>query len=181
MLALATPNVDLSTYGSEALLALLALGGLVFFLGSFMLGQTPVSYDGSPPRKRIWQGFVNKVQHVVRLRPAGRAEAGAGREDRRSSVRRGGEPLKVFVAPGTDGAEAGEGLVVDRSRGGLCLVVNEPVEQGSLLRVRAAHVPDDDTQWVPVYVRRCQAQGDSWKLGCQFAENLPWSTILLFG
>jgi PilZ domain len=173
MLALATLNVDLSTYGSVALLALLALGGLVFFLGSLVLGRTPVSYDGSLPRKRMWQRFVNKVRHVVRLRPT-------GRKDRRSSMRREGEPVKVFVAPGTDSAEAGEGLVVDRSQGGLCLMVNEPVEQGSLLRVRAAHVPDD-AQWVPVYVKRCQAQGDSWKLGCQFAENLPWSVNLLFG
>jgi hypothetical protein len=122
---------------------------------------------------RIWQSLVEKMRKVSRWRPA-------GRRDRRSSRRRGGDPVKVFVAPGTDAAAPGEGLVVDRSRGGLCLVVHDPVEQGSLLRVRAAHVPDD-LHWVPVYVKRCQAQGDSWKLGCQFVENLPWSVTLLFG
>jgi hypothetical protein len=88
--------------------------------------------------------------------------------------------MKVFVAPGMDSAEPGEGLVVNRSRGGLCLVVHGPVEKGSLLRVRAAHVPDD-MPWVPVHVRRCQAKGDSWRLGCQFVEKLPWSVVLLFG
>jgi hypothetical protein len=173
MLALATPNVDLSTYGSEVLLTLLGLGGIAFLLGSFVLGQTPVSYGASQPRKRIWRGLVEKVQEVIRSRPA-------GLQDRRSSPRREGEPLKVFVAPGLDSAEPGEGLVVNRSRGGLCLVVHKPMETGSLLRVRAAHVPDD-MPWVPVYVRRCQVRGSSWKLGCQFVEKLPWSVVLLFG
>jgi PilZ domain len=172
MLALATPIMSLNPYGPAVLLTLLALGGISFLLGAFVLGRTLV-YGASLSRKRIWRGFVDKVREVIRWRPA-------GRKDRRSSMRREGQPVKVFVAPGTDTAAAGEAVVVDRSQGGLCLVVHEPVEQGSLLRVRAAHVPDD-AQWVPVYVKRCQAQGDSWKLGCQFAENLPWSVNLLFG
>jgi hypothetical protein len=173
MLALVTPNVDLGTYGSEALLTLLGLASITFLLGSFLLGQTPVSYGTSEPRKRIWRGFVEKMQEVIRFRPA-------GRQDRRSAMRREGEPLKVFVAPGANATEAGEGLVLNRSRGGLCLVVPEPVEKGRLIRVRAAHVPED-MPWIPIHVRHCQAKGGSWRLGCQFVEKLPWSVVLVFG
>src|SRR5437867_9531818 len=50
-------------------------------------------------------------------------------------------PVKVTDADAT--APPYEGLVLDRSTGGLCLSVPETVEPGTILSVLPAHAPDE--------------------------------------
>jgi hypothetical protein len=85
----------------------------------------------------------------------------------------------VIIIAG-ESAQAEPGLVINRSKGGLCVSVSQPVAVGTTLQLRACQAPDD-TPWIPVLVRHCGANKDRWQLGCQFVEELPWSILLLFG
>jgi hypothetical protein len=100
--------------------------------------------------------------------------------DKRIAVRRGGEPVPVWVAESSDPKRALDGTVVDRSRGGLLLAVDEGAEVGSLRYVRAYHAPEE-LGWVPLEVRHCRKQNERWLLGCKFTQELPWNIILMFG
>jgi hypothetical protein len=100
--------------------------------------------------------------------------------DKRIAVRRGGEPVPVWVAESSDPTRAWDGKVVDRSRGGLLLAVDEGAKVGSLRYVRAYHAPEE-LGWVPLEVRHCRKQNERWLLGCKFTQELPWNIILMFG
>lgn len=73
-----------------------------------------------------------------------------------------------------------EGLVLNRSKGGLQLSVDQAVPVGTVLGVRASAAADN-LPWVQIRVKRCRQHGETWTLGCQFVETLPWSVLLLFG
>jgi hypothetical protein len=100
--------------------------------------------------------------------------------ERRTTPRRKGNPVSVHLI---DGAEAGvpfEGWVVDRSSGGLRLLVDEAVPAGTLLKVRptksATKFP-----WIKVKVKSCYPERKSWNLGCQFLEKMTWEDLQQFG
>jgi PilZ domain-containing protein len=110
--------------------------------------------------------------HDPRTRKSGR--------DKRKWLRRDGSSVPILV---TDVATAGpplEGLVLDRSRGGLLIVLPQAARVGSLLNIRAAHAPDDLAR-IPIQVRHCRPKGDGWLVGCKFLSELPWGVLLLFG
>jgi len=62
----------------------------------------------------------------------------------------------------------------------LCLSLPRKVEVGQLLAVRTGSFPESVSS-VQLRVRHCKQIGNGWRLGCQFVEDLPWSTVLLFG
>jgi hypothetical protein len=100
--------------------------------------------------------------------------------EKRSSLRRTGNPIKVLISNPNAPAEQMEGWVMDRSVGGLCLSVDWEAAEDDILNVRTAnasnHVP-----WVQVQVKRCQKLGEGWELGCEFVRTPSWSVLLLFG
>jgi hypothetical protein len=100
--------------------------------------------------------------------------------ERRTSLRRTGKPVKVYVSDAEGKAKPVEGWVVDRSMGGLCLSVYQPVPVRTTLTVRTVTAPSD-TPWVQVEVKRCQVQEDRWELGCQFLCKPAWAILLQFG
>ncbi|MBX9583232.1 MAG: PilZ domain-containing protein, partial [Gemmataceae bacterium] len=100
--------------------------------------------------------------------------------DRRGSVRRDGPPVRVVVAGGLFRNGAVDGLVVDRSTGGLRLILPAGVAPGTTIRVRAAHAPDT-VGYVPLIVRSCRPDNDQFEVGAEFEKTPPWSVLLLFG
>src|SRR5207245_2244183 len=94
-----------------------------------------------------------------------RVTVGKGRE-RRTSVRRKGNPVGVVVLAG-EAAKAEPGLVLNRSKGGLYVSVAGPVAVGTTIQLRACQAPGD-TPWIHVLVRHCVAKGERWNLGCKF-------------
>jgi hypothetical protein len=72
------------------------------------------------------------------------------------------------------------GWVVDRSLGGFCLSVDQPIEEGRYLRLRAADAPRR-TPWVEVHVKRCLQRDASWEVGCEFVHTPSWEAMLTFG
>ena len=100
--------------------------------------------------------------------------------DRRGSVRREGAPVRVALSSPAFRNGVNDGFVVDRSTGGLRIVMQAGVPPGSTLQVRAANAPDT-IGFVCVIVRSCRKNGDHFEVGCEFEKTPPWNVLLLFG
>jgi hypothetical protein len=100
--------------------------------------------------------------------------------DRRGSIRREGQPVRVVLAASTFRSGAADGYVVDRSTGGLKIAVQVAVAPGSLMQVRAADAPDT-IGFVALIVRSCRKTEHHYELGCEFEKTPPWNVLLLFG
>lgn len=100
--------------------------------------------------------------------------------ERRSSLRRPGNPVRVVVADGLTSRNLVDAWVIDRSRGGLRLAVPDPIPVGTLLQVRTTHDPQC-APWVQLCVKRCWQRNDLWVVGCQFVQMPPVNVLLLFG
>lgn len=100
--------------------------------------------------------------------------------DRRGSVRREGAPVRVLLSSSTLRGGVNDAYVVDRSTGGLRIVMQAAVPPGSTLQVRAANAPDN-IGFVTLIVRSCRKHPDHFELGCEFEKTPPWNVLLLFG
>jgi hypothetical protein len=100
--------------------------------------------------------------------------------EKRKAFRRGGNPTEVLVSDADQETEPVPALVINRSTGGIGLVLAEAVAKGTILSVRTVNAPAG-TPWYQVEVKSCrQAEGD-WELGCQWVRVPPWSVLLQFG
>jgi PilZ domain len=100
--------------------------------------------------------------------------------EKRVALRRTGQPTRVTIYTDAEEDKRYEAWVVDRSVGGLCLVVQHPFPEGTILNVRANHAPPQ-VPYVKVEVKRSQSSGDGYELGCQFLKTPTWNILLLFG
>jgi hypothetical protein len=100
--------------------------------------------------------------------------------EKRSSLRRPGKPIKVFLSDAEAKAKPTPGWVIDRSMGGLGLSVRQAVAEHTILSVRTVDAPSS-TPWVQIEIVRCENQGDSWELGCRFVRTPSFAVLMLFG
>lgn len=100
--------------------------------------------------------------------------------ERRQFPRRWGSPVMVLVADAMAQAQPVEGIVLNRSAGGLCLSLPKEVEVGTTLSVRVAIAPSS-TAWTPVQVKYCLLFAARWKVGCHFKQTVAEDVLLLFG
>jgi hypothetical protein len=100
--------------------------------------------------------------------------------DRRSAPRRKeGNRIEVYLTDETR-AEPLYGWVIDRSLGGLCLNVEKPLNEGTILNVRPRKAPKT-APWIAVEIRSCRPDGSEWEVGCRFLKQPQWNDLLLFG
>jgi hypothetical protein len=99
--------------------------------------------------------------------------------DRRSSPRRKGNRVEVFLTEDLKRAPI-EAWVVDRSLGGLCLIVDKQLAEGSVWQVRPRQAPQT-APWLAIEIRSCRAEGGEWEIGCRFVKPPQWNDLLLFG
>lgn len=104
---------------------------------------------------------------------------GTGRE-RRSDVRRRGNLVGVRVAEAWESEGREEGLIYDRSTGGLGLELEREVPVETVLKIRSTSAPVT-TPWVEVEVRNCRPMGNKYHIGCQFKRTPSWDVMLSFG
>jgi hypothetical protein len=116
----------------------------------------PGEGGGIPPRGADWRG-----------------------PERRKRSRRGGAPTPVVLSSSTPAMNL-RGVVLNRSTGGLAIVVKEKVEPGSILMIRAAEAPRFVPQ-VPVEIKHCELVSGCFVLGCEFQEDVPWNARVWFG
>jgi hypothetical protein len=102
------------------------------------------------------------------------------RSERRLALRRGSEPFPVQLSDASARATPYLAHILDRSRTGLCIAVNQPVPADSILSVRSMMYADTAV-WVQIRVRHCRARENQWLLGCSFVSEQPWSVLLMFG
>jgi hypothetical protein len=124
-------------------------------------------------------------------------------KERRQALRRGGDPVDVFlrnrqvlaVDHGVQDAEGNwvevalpsgqvlaepiRGWVKNRSPGGLAVSVSQSVAEGTVLDVRITLAPDT-VPWVPVEVKGCHAHAGRWLLHCQYIGTPPADVLALF-
>jgi len=101
-------------------------------------------------------------------------------EERRTAPRRKGNPISVQVSNAAASTEPFQGWVVDRSSGGLRLLVDQAVAPGSILSVRPSKTHPSNA-WVQIQVRSCRPERSSFNLGCMFVEKLTWAEMQMFG
>jgi len=99
-------------------------------------------------------------------------------QERRSAPRRRGNTVEVQLVA-ADG-KTWVGWILDRSQGGLGVLVEQPIAEGTALKVRprtaSASIP-----WSEVTVRSCRREGHQYDVGCQFDRLPNWNELLHFG
>jgi hypothetical protein len=111
--------------------------------------------------------------------PVAATSAESATADRRTSLRRRKQQTVLVINP-AQSEDARRGWLLDRSLGGLGLLMDQPADEGTLLRVRATNAPSR-FPWVEVQVRNCRRKENSWELGCQFLRTPSWEVLLTFG
>ncbi len=99
--------------------------------------------------------------------------------ERRQSPRRWGDPIEVFLRNEPTTAEPARGWVKNRSAGGLCIAVSQPVPDGTILEVRFTQAPVT-IPWVRAQVCACRSAAGRWMLHCQYLGTPSPEAVLLF-
>jgi hypothetical protein len=113
---------------------------------------------------------------LLELKKSGHA-GGPGHKERRTTSRRHGNLVSVTIisqasrTASSAGVPAMDGWVMNRSGGGLCLLVDEEVMPGTVLTV-TPHLGPTAYEWIQIEVKSCRPERKSWLLGCQFLQKL---------
>jgi hypothetical protein len=105
----------------------------------------------------------SELEQLQRARPDPWAE-------RRRMVRLvgGQEPIEVRTDPPP--ARPAEAWLLDRSAGGLGLLLDRATEPGAVLGVL---LPGAEGDWFFAQVRHCRPAGNGWVVGCEFLGDRP--------
>jgi hypothetical protein len=140
-----------------------------FLMGRRWIISRPAAVTPPPPSPPPEQGPTTLTTATIKK----------SEPDRRSAPRRKGNRIEVFL---TDDSKRTPvlGWVLDRSMGGLCLIVEKPLTEGSLLNVRPRQAPQT-APWTAIEIRSCRADDGQWEVGCRFIKPPQWNDLLLFG
>ena len=75
--------------------------------------------------------------------------------EKRKSGRREGNPVEVFITDNEEENESIRGWIVDRSMGGVRLLVYEPIDLGKALIIRPRQAPPG-VPWTQIVVKSCE-------------------------
>jgi hypothetical protein len=142
------------------------VAGLAFLVGRRWLAPHPAPQPEQPEEEAPSMLITAQLQK--------------SQPDRRSCPRRkGGNRVEVFL---TDDSKESPifGWVVDRSMGGLCLNVEKPLSEGTVLNVRPRKAPQT-APWLAIEIRSCRPDGNEFEVGCRFLKQPQWNDLLLFG
>lgn len=100
------------------------------------------------------------------------------RADRRSAPRRRGNTVEIeLLLPGQDTPLPA--WIVDRSAGGLGILVEKQLPLDSTVQVRPGL--GENIPWTEAYVRSCRTEGSHFEVGLQFHRTPNWNLMLQFG
>ncbi len=101
-------------------------------------------------------------------------------KEKRSTPRRKANMQPVLITNGDTKAHPFDGWIVDRSAGGLRLVVKRPIAEGALLSVRPARA-SVSFPWLKVEVRNAATENGTTNLGCRFVLKPTLEELQQFG
>jgi len=99
--------------------------------------------------------------------------------ERRTGARKWGNPVEVQVQK-PDCAIPLRGVVINRSAGGLAILVDDAYPPAMELMVRAIQAPTG-VGWITVQVKNCRAAGKNWVIGCSYPETPSWNAVVWLG
>jgi hypothetical protein len=111
--------------------------------------------------------------------PLGPTDLGNPKE-KRSSPRRKANMQPVLITNGDPKAPPFEGWLVDRSAGGMRLVVKRPVAEGAFVSVRTARA-SISSSWLKLEVRNSKSDNGTTHLGCRFVLKPSLEELQQFG
>jgi hypothetical protein len=88
-----------------------------------------------------------------------------------NSFHRSGNPIPVRIALTGDDDEAASGWVVERSLGGMTLMLDQEVSPETQVRVRNARPSCTRSSWITATVKQIYQEGNSFKLVCRFVVD----------
>lgn len=150
--------------------------GMFFFGVVFLLGLLVGKKAVKPEMIRVRMREHSKPSDLI---PSNRFIYGMNMA-RRQSVRRTGNQIEVLVSSEESREACRPAKILDRSRGGLCLVLPEPATVGSRLYIRTAQCPDL-LPWAMIEVKYCLDNGGDWRVGCQFLVQPTEEVLICFG
>ena len=98
----------------------------------------------------------------------------------RAAPRRKGNPVPVLLSNDSASMDPFQGWVLDRSSGGLRILVDQAVTVGTVLSIRQAKA-HASFPWIRIQVRSCQPERNSYALGVQFVAKPAWGEMQAFG
>ena len=78
------------------------------------------------------------------------------------------------------GGESLQAWVVDRSSGGIRLLVDQAIDAGTVVTLRPTKA-HPSVGWIKVQVMSCCPERNSFKVGCAFVNKLSWAELQAFG
>lgn len=135
----------------------------------------------------MWPGRRRAVSDAEAPAPSAKGQVdpftSGSTQEQRKSFRRRGNPIEVLFTPEDEPQQPERGYVLDRSVGGLRVMMAREVPPGTLLSVRPVNV-SPMIPWVQIEVRNCVPSGTQageYDVGCQFIKAPPYPVLLLFG
>ena len=141
------------------------------------------AYVESLSPDELFQALLAEIPRLKRECPPGQAAdevayMAAGSERRRSR-RRWFNPTSVSYYTALEGTPR-HGIVINRSSGGVALLVDHDFPPDETLFVRAVEAPES-VPVIQVKVRHSRRAGRMHLLGCQYCHELPWNVKVWFG
>jgi hypothetical protein len=113
--------------------------------------------------------------------PAGVPYGTPGYPERRAHPRRAGNSIPVYLRASEEQEEQLRGWVLNRSAGGLGLLVEDALEIGTVVLV-SPDAPEGGVQrCAEVRVVYCYVERIRWRVGVEFVRKLSWDDLRLFG
>jgi hypothetical protein len=139
------------------------LVGGVGFVAAVLLGRRLFASPPPPPADEVpLKDFLGGVT-----------------QDRRAVPRRKGNTVDVQLSDGSERPPI-NGVVIDRSQGGIRVMVDEPIAEGTVMKIRPT-TGGVTTPWTDVTIRSCRRDGIQYELGCRFDQQPNWNQLLQFG
>ena len=145
-------------------------------------GETGAAYLESMTSEELFQALLAEIPRMKRQRPAtlgvDEVDLPPGAERRRSR-RRWFNPTSVSFYTAIEGKPR-HGIVVNRSSGGVAILVDRDISQDETLFVRPLEAPES-VPVIPVKVRHSRRAGGMYLVGCQYCEDQPWNVKVWLG
>ena len=146
-------------------------------------GENGAAYVDSMTPEELFQGILAELPRLKRQRPPGHdfeeVDVLPAGIERRTSRRRWCNPISVSFYTARDDMPR-RGIVINRSSGGLGILVDHDLPADETLFVRAVEAPES-VPVAQVKVRHSRRAGRMHLLGCQYCEDLPLNVTDWFG
>lgn len=148
--------------------------------GALVVGLSVIALLFRRPKRTAFEKIAVSLERAPSLDLTAGQPALPGGQDRRANIRRQGNQVSVLLSDIRAQSKPHDGIVIDRSTGGLKIACMSELPAGTVLSIRTANAPDD-IPWVQIQVRSCVTQDGYYDLGCRFLEQPSWNVLLLFG